>query len=192
MTDNFERYDDIPKHVLAAMSVPQRDYYRTVLDGPKLGHGYITAHRQLEVIMGDTETRRHFASYFFTETQATFESFVKVHYRGEPTTGAYSESTIENRVKKHYPELFTRLRDRLSAMFEMPELARERARFEQLEGAFYADLAGAERLSRGLEGNERIKRLHVDYRLAFANIYDALRSLLLDLVAFGEEQQRKR
>lgn len=192
MTENFERYDDIPKHVLAAMTSPQRDYYRTVLDGPRLGHGYVTAHRQLEVIMGDAETRRCFAGYFFAETLATFERFTTAHYSSEPTTGAYSESTIENRVKKHYPELFLCLRDRLSAMFEMPELAAERARFEQLEGVFYADLAGAERLSRELEGNERIKRLHVDYRLAFANIYDALRSLLLDLVAFGEEQQRKR
>ena len=188
----FERYDDIPKHVLAAMSGPQRDYYRTVLDGPKLGHGYITAHRQMEVRMGDAQTRKHFASYFFAETLATFDSFVKVHYRGEPTIGAYSESTVAHRVKKHYPELFPRLRDRLSAMFEMPELAHERARFEQLEGDFYADLAGAERLARRLEGSERTKRLHADCRLAFGNIYDALSGLLLDLSAFGEEQQRKR
>lgn len=188
----FERYDDIPKHVLAAMSVPQRDYYRTVLNGPKVGHGYVTAHRQMEVRAGDTQTRRHLASYFFAEALATLESFVAVHYRAEPTTGAHSESTVANRVKKHYPELFVRLRDRLSAMFEMPELAHERARFEELEGEFYADLAGAERLARRLEVSDRTKRLHTDYHLAFGNIHDALRGLLLELVAFGEEQQRKR
>ena len=189
---SFERFEDLPAHVRAAMSEAQRSYYRTVLDGPKLGHGYVTAHRQAEVITGDAETHRHFGGYFFDGAFATFESFAEVHHRREPTQGLHSDSTVANRLKRHYPDLMPRLRARLSAMFELPQLAPERARFDRIETAYYADLTSADQLARNLEGAQKQKSRHDNYRVAFFNIHDDLRDLLLDLVAIGDDMQRRK
>ena len=178
---NFERFEDLPEHQRAAMSAGQRTYYKAVLNGPKTGHGYVTAHRQAEMLTGTHETRRRFSDYFPQESLVTLDSFIETHWRQEPTTGGNVESTLANRIKRHYPDLFPRLRDRLSAMFELPQFAAERIRFELLEEAFYSDLACAEQLARRLDGSERRKRLHSDYRLAFANIHDGLHGLVSDL-----------
>lgn len=184
---SFERFEDIPPHVTAAMSAPERAYYEQVLNAPHhFGNGWITAHRTLEARMGDTETRWVIGCYFGDEAMKTLTGFVTRHWSSGPTTGRYSESTVSDRVRTHYPSLFSNLRCRVQPLFEIPALATYRARFEAIEAAFYEDLTAAETLARRLDQNTKVKRLHDDYRLAFANIREELRDLLADLVAFGE------
>ena len=187
----FDRFDDLPPHIVAAMSPAEKNYHRAVLDGSRVGFGYITSHRQLEARMSSAAGQRMIAEYFPDEALATFDRFSKRHWRNEPTRGRGSESTLSERIRIHYPKLFANLRTRLAALFEISYFAAERVRFELLEEAYFNDLACAETIARKLEGSERKLRLHNDYRLAFANIHNELRALLLELVAIGETMQQR-
>ena len=188
---SYQSMNDVPKHVLAAMSKAERRRIEIILEGPKLGHPWITTHRQIEVKAGDRHTQTHVAGYFPPEALDDLEQFAKRHWRAEPEKASIGDSTVGNRVKDYYPRLFSNLRCRLTALFEIPECRVWQEKFEQLEAAYLFDLTAADRLARNLEGNERKNRLHDDYRLAFGNIYDELRSLLLELVAIGEMMQRR-
>ena len=183
---SINSFDELPDHIIAAMSHAERNYHRALLDGPHIGAGFITSHRQLEARMADLTTRNTIANYFPEVALSTFESFAETHYRREPTKGHGTESTMSERVRLHYSRLFRHLRTRLQALFEIPQFSPERTRFELIEELFFADLDSAERLARKLTGKDRVKGLHTDYRRAFANIQGELHALLHDLVSIGQ------
>ena len=187
---SFESFEDLPAHVRASMSAAEKLRHQIILDGPKLGHPWITTHRRIEVLAGTPLTLQHIAGYFPHEALATLDRFAETHWRRGAEKGIGAESTMSNRTKVFYPDLFSNLRCRLTALLEIPQCSVLRDAFERLEGAFLFDLTAADRLARNLEGSQKKKRLHDDYRLAFANIYDDLRGLLLELVAIGEAMRQ--
>jgi hypothetical protein len=188
---NTMKFEDIPAHVRASMSAAEKLRNQIILDGPKLGHPWITTHRRIEVLAGTPATLKHIAGYFPHEALATLDRFAKTHWRRPAEKGSDAESTMNNRIKVFYPDLFSNLRCRLTALLEIPQCAVLRKAFETLEAAFLFDLTAADRLARNLEGAQKRNRRHDDYRLAFANIYDDLRDLLLELVAIGEAMQQR-
>ena len=74
---SINSFDELPDHIIAAMSHAERNYHRALLDGPHIGAGFITSHRQLEARMADLTTRKGIANYFPEVALSTFESFAE-------------------------------------------------------------------------------------------------------------------
>lgn len=178
----------IPKRALLRMRLDERQRVAAILNDP--AHPQWTAEqRRVQVLAGDRAQHKFMSAYYLVEALRTLEAFAAQHYEAAPSKYG---SPVGDRLRRFYPNLCYRLRDRLDPMFEIEEFAPYKPRFEKLEKKYLAGLRSADDLARDFEGAKKRNQRHEGYLQAFGNIYPQLKALLTELVEIGNSMQMKR
>lgn len=187
---NQHKRKSVPHHVRSAWTPEQQRFIEHAYHRHPHGLGpeYVTASRSVETALANESRREFFLSYWPEEALASLERFKRSHYDLPPDSGHYAETSISQRVRKHYPSLLTfYLRPRVAPLQYLAgshEHARSLYyRFAELDDAYHRKLHAADELIAGLDlgGAQRNKKLHELYRLAFESVYPALKALLKEL-----------
>ena len=178
----------IPKRALLRMRFDERQRVADVLNDPQNPH-WTAEQRRVQVLAGDRAQHEFMSAYYLVEALKTLEAFAAQHYDAEPNKFS---SPVGDRLRWYYPKLFLRLRDRLEAMFVIPDFAPYKPRFEKLEKRYLAGLKSADDSARDLKGIKKRKQRHEGYRQAFGNIYLDLKALLVELVEIGNSMQTRK